>query len=496
MKKNNLVVFSRHPSHAPLRKADIKLPVLTCMRLGSTTKGKLKYGCEINSTESVRVSANKKLMKQAFLKAGVKNSQWWIYDNKLKLFIEQSLTVESQKSAKDLPYPIIAKNIFGSRGTGNYKLDNEQELIDWLGKRKDRIDEYIFEAFFKKGREYRIHVTKMGYFYTCRKMLKKDAEETWHRHDENCVWIKEENPLFDKPVNWDVIVADCVKALEAIGADVLAFDVKVQTAKDKKGNVRQKPDFIIIESASAPSFGEVTLQKYLEIIPQIVKYKLNPEPTVVVAAIPQTERYCDRKVFKDYFIAPTKNTSSQYFEIFNKDGKVVDSFGYKACYRIVFDQFDNDFAKLHQKIQKVNCPYSGEFIKLWVEWMASCELYVEFEEFPEYYDFVIDFKKLDKRYSILTVCVLLRYLSETSYYKIPDAVEKQMRTTDDFISALAKVHTTEIMNNFNSYYSSGHGLMYLMDNHINTKKLFLQKIKNSASMYTQKYGQLNDFFSI
>jgi hypothetical protein len=48
---------------------------------------------------------------------------------------------------------------------------------------------------------------------------------------------------------------------------VAAFDVKVQS-KDKN-------KFIIIESNSAPSFGDITLQKYVDEIPRIVKNKLN-----------------------------------------------------------------------------------------------------------------------------------------------------------------------------------------------------------------------------
>ena len=91
-------------------------------------------------------------------------------------------------------------------------------------------------------------------------MLKEDAEERWHRHDMNSVWIMEENPLFEKPSNWDLIVEECVKALNAVGLDIGACDVKVQSEKnnDRGGN----PEFIVMEVNSAASMAERTLIEY------------------------------------------------------------------------------------------------------------------------------------------------------------------------------------------------------------------------------------------
>lgn len=94
-------------------------------------------------------------------------------------------------------------------------------------------------------------------------------EQKWQRHDDNCVWILEENPSFEKPINWKTIIKDCVNALESLDLDIGAFDIKVQNAKDKKGNVRDNPEYIIIESCSAPSFGEITAKKYREELPII-----------------------------------------------------------------------------------------------------------------------------------------------------------------------------------------------------------------------------------
>jgi hypothetical protein len=83
----------------------------------------------------------------------------------------------------------------------------------------------------------------------------------------------EENPSFKKPKNWDAIVADCIKAKDALGLDICAFDVGVQGAKD--GVERENPEWIIFESCSAPSFGEITGKKYIEILPKLLIDKYN-----------------------------------------------------------------------------------------------------------------------------------------------------------------------------------------------------------------------------
>ncbi len=83
----------------------------------------------------------------------------------------------------------------------------------------------------------------------------------------------EGNEKFDKPVNWENIESECVKALKSVQLDIGACDVRVQSSLKKSGNVRLNPNFMIIEINSAPSFGEFTLQKYKEIIPQILNQK-------------------------------------------------------------------------------------------------------------------------------------------------------------------------------------------------------------------------------
>lgn len=263
-KNSNLVVFSRHPSHSALRRVAMKLPVATSIRFGSTTTGKRKYGVELNKPAGVRISSNKLLMKQKFDEAGVRTTDWYIYQQ--GNFVRQG-GAKAIIPIAELPYPIIAKNLFGSRGRGNYKLDNLQALQTFING-KD-LNNYIFEKYYNYSREYRLHITTRGCFYTCRKMLKEGTPEAekWHRHDDNCVWILESNPQFNKPSTWNRIVEDCVKALNVIGLDFAAFDVKVQT--------KEPNDYIILESNSAPSFGEETLRRYVEEIPNLVNYLIN-----------------------------------------------------------------------------------------------------------------------------------------------------------------------------------------------------------------------------
>lgn len=246
------VVFTRHPSHSKLRTELPLLPTRSVVRLGSTTiKEDGRERVEINTVQSIKNSANKLLMKKCFVASGVKTADW---------FTEGNLTTWASDK-----YPIIAKSLYGSRGKGNTLINNQEELNQFLtGKTQSN---YIFEKYYKYSREYRLHVTDDGCFYTCRKLLKNDTpeEKQFQRHDDNCVWILETNEKFKKPNNWNLIIDDCVKALKGLGLTIGAFDVKVQAKDDS-------PEWIIIESCSAPSFGEITLQKYLEEIPkQILK---------------------------------------------------------------------------------------------------------------------------------------------------------------------------------------------------------------------------------
>lgn len=267
-------VRSRHPSHQILRSKLTLLPFKSVIRLGSTTEVNDKMGVkriECNSIEAIRNSSSKLRMKEAFTKAGVKTAKW------LKTIASTTLTADNIEIATNsegsIDFPIVAKSHFGSRGNGNTLIKTITEFEAW--KKGKTIAHYIFESFHNYSLEYRLHITEEGCFYTCRKALKADVkeEDKWRRHDDICVWLMEENPEFRKPSNWNDIITDCVKALKAIGADVLSFDVKVQSATTAKGKKRDYQDYILIECNSASSFGDVTAAKYLIEIPKILKRK-------------------------------------------------------------------------------------------------------------------------------------------------------------------------------------------------------------------------------
>lgn len=288
---------SRHPSHSVLRPRNKNLPLFpfkSVIRLGSSTdmKDTVTNGgdrIEINTIDSIKNSSNKLLMKQCFTKNKVKTANWWRYYNDNIFYntnqpFDESFDGNAGTKIEDLPYPIISKNVYGSRGRGNKKHDNLESLEAWM-EGKD-LSNYIFEKFHNYAREYRIHVTEDGYFYTCRKVLRRDtpSSEKWYRNDSHCNWIREDgsNPeLFDKPVNWDEIEEQCVNALMSVGLDLGAVDLRIQSATHESGEKRDNPNFIVVEINSAPSLGNpddptsetFVKTKYLEEIPKILMRK-------------------------------------------------------------------------------------------------------------------------------------------------------------------------------------------------------------------------------
>lgn len=262
-------IRSRHGTHDPLRQGLPKMPFRSVVRLGSSTQ-EPDVQVECNTVAAVENSASKLKMKQCFTRAGVKTAPWYtVTGTTFTAMHDQGGNV----SIDQLPYPLIVKSLYGSRGRGNAKINTPAEMRSFMqGK---NMSHYIVEQYKSYLREYRLHVTSEGCFYTCRKMLKRDTpeEKKFQRHDDNCVWIVEENPEFDKPINWNAVVADCVLALKSLGLDIGAFDLKIQASKDGKGRINRDPEWIVIESCSAPSFGAITTQKYMEEIPKILQRK-------------------------------------------------------------------------------------------------------------------------------------------------------------------------------------------------------------------------------
>jgi hypothetical protein len=265
-------IKSRHPSHSILRTNLSLTPFKSVIRLGSTTEmyDTVAHGgkrIEINTVDAIKISSNKKLMKQAFIQADVCTADMWT-DGALNDWANEN-------------FPIVAKHIYGSRGEGNTLLHNMEQLNKWINNKN--LSNYIFEKFYNYALEYRLHVTEDGCFYTCRKALKSDTaeEESWYRNDSNCVWLLESNPQFNKPNSWNDIVEDCVKALKHIKADILSFDVRVQSATKGNGKPREYQEYILLECNSASSLSStnddisIVATKYIEILPKLIIKKGN-----------------------------------------------------------------------------------------------------------------------------------------------------------------------------------------------------------------------------
>lgn len=277
------MILSRHPSHDILRlkhKKIAALPYRSVIRFGSSTEvedsvAKGGNRIEINTVNAIKISANKLLMKRKFKEAGVKTADWGLYDSH-NIINETGIEFHSDEGSQGINFPIVAKAHYGSKGKGNTLIKSLEEFNTWSqGK---TLSNYIFEKFMNYGHEFRLHVTEDGCFYACRKALKQDVPEDqkWRRHDDICVWFLETNENFFKPNSWNDIVADCVKALKAVGADLLSFDVRVQTPRDKDGVSRPYQDYILLECNSASSMdngtGEISVcaQKYINEIPKII----------------------------------------------------------------------------------------------------------------------------------------------------------------------------------------------------------------------------------
>lgn len=267
-------IRSRHPSHKVLRKALPLFPFKSVVRFGSNTEladTKQNGGrrVEVNTVDAIANSSNKRRMKTCFKVGNVRTALWYTYKAG-QLYDEIN---ETNISIEDLEFPIIAKTNYGSRNNGNTKLDTLEEYTTYL--KSHNLNNIILERYYNYAREYRLHVTEDGCFYTCRKMMKRTTpdDQKWFKNSKNCVWILETNPHFDKPSNWDDVVAESIKALKSCGLDFGAVDLRIQSNKDVA-----TPAFIVIEINSAPSFGDdsansVVTQKYKKMLPILILKK-------------------------------------------------------------------------------------------------------------------------------------------------------------------------------------------------------------------------------
>jgi len=258
---NFLQIRSRHPSHKPLREnPELKFKKKVLLRLGSTYRQSQRFDLELNSVDSIENSRNKRLMKECFFNSGVKTAPTFVINDKKEF---EDLSSKEILQLEDLVFPIIAKNIYGSRGTGNTKIDDLESLEKFINKKNRVLNYYIFEKFMNYGKEYRVHVTKKhGAFLVWRKVRVKDTkkENFWFFNNSNCNWLGEENENFDTPLNYEQMLEEAHKALLATGLDIGGVDIRIQTNKNSI------PKICVIEINSACALAEETQKKYIEAI--------------------------------------------------------------------------------------------------------------------------------------------------------------------------------------------------------------------------------------
>ena len=254
MKKINYLKVRTKNNSAALLKRSIPSKGLAIYRMGSKTANEEAFRFskryrsgeevfEINTVQSCINSSNKLLMKQCFDKAGVSTATWTTAEE----FINNN--------DKNIHFPVVVKEVYGYKNKGNMLCQNNEEIIEFIGE--NNINRYIVEKFYTYSREYRIHATNNGAFYALRKMLKDetDDENRWFRNDSNCVWILEDNELFDKPNNWSSICYLAAKAIDSVGLSIGCVDVKVQANHNN-------PRAIILETNSAPALSDKTAEAY------------------------------------------------------------------------------------------------------------------------------------------------------------------------------------------------------------------------------------------
>lgn len=248
-------IRTKNPSAKDLRHSQGGIGLFsnpTIIRFGSTTPTDKVFTrlpadqrariVEINTVKSIEVSRSKLLMKEAFKTESVYQAEWWTN-------IEDAIAANLEGS--ELRNSIVAKKIYGQKAKGMTLLTTVEEARAFGNKKG-----YYFERFYNFAREYRLHVARGQVFLEWRKLRREDEETRWYFNNDNCNWVSKEHELFDLPKCWSKMEEHAIKAMKAVGLDIGAVDIRVQSNKKKD------PAFIVCEVNSAPALGEKTLDIY------------------------------------------------------------------------------------------------------------------------------------------------------------------------------------------------------------------------------------------
>jgi glutathione synthase/RimK-type ligase-like ATP-grasp enzyme len=275
--KKYVRIRTRNSTASPLRRS-ILVDDWAVVRLGSLTPVEEIFPnhhrrgeyIEINSPEAIRNSSSKLRMKRCFNTKAVPQADGWTTSDG-RIF--HPITTENGNEISDtanLPYPMVAKRVFGCQGKGMELLENEKALKKFFSADHDLYN-WIFEEFYNYGREYRLHVAKgIGVFMSWRKLRRNDTkEDRWFFNNANSNWVGPGHGSFDKPKCWRAMVKAAKDSLEACGLDIGACDIRVQTSK------QANPKFIVCEINSAPSLGEMGIIEYRKVIKRLINNKKN-----------------------------------------------------------------------------------------------------------------------------------------------------------------------------------------------------------------------------
>lgn len=245
-------VRTKNPTAAPLRRS-IVVPVRAVVRLGSRSATEACFPgrrdvIEVNTVESIENSRDKLRMKNCFSRYDVPQAEW--------------------KTIGDphpfTTFPLVGKQIVGFKGHGMQLIENADQLRTFM---RTHGDSYFIERFYNFAREYRIHATRDHAFLSWRKLRRSDATERWFFNSTNCNWVGEAHDLFQRPNNWIELEAAAVNAVRAVGLDIGAVDIRVQS--------NDNPDYIVCEVNSAPALGEAGVVAYRNEIRNIIINKNN-----------------------------------------------------------------------------------------------------------------------------------------------------------------------------------------------------------------------------
>jgi len=252
-------IRTKNPSAAPLRRS-IFVPCRTIVRLGSRTQLELSRSTiEVNSIDSIENSRDKLRMKECFSSFDIPQAEWWIALNNTTYLRNNR---DTDTHFDNLPFPLVGKQVVGFKGHGMQLIENTDQLREFFHTHDNH---YFIERFYNYAREYRIHATRDHAFLSWRKLRRSDSEQRWFFNSTNCNWVGENHELFHKPDNWNELESAAINAVRAVGLDIGAVDIRVQS--------RENPEFIVCEVNSAPQLGEAGIIAYRTEISNIIRNK-------------------------------------------------------------------------------------------------------------------------------------------------------------------------------------------------------------------------------